>query len=243
MAVQERSTEAFVEQALADLAACYAGVMISTGHKLGLYRALAGQGPLSSYELAARTGCEERYVREWLNSQVAGGYLAYHEESETYELPAEHVPVLARRGQPDVPAAGVRHPRIDVVRPGADRSRPSARATASPGASTTRGSSTASPSFYRNAYSATLVPEWLPALDGVVEKLERGARVADIGTRPRALDDPDGLRRSSAPASSASTRTRPRSRQRAPTPRRRESRTGSTSGSPTRARTRGADTT
>ena len=90
MAVVERSTEAFVERAFADLAACYAGVMISTGHKLGLYRALAGQGPLSSHEVAARTGCDERYVREWLNSQVAGAYLVYHEESETYELPAEH---------------------------------------------------------------------------------------------------------------------------------------------------------
>ena len=59
-----------------------------------------GQGPLSSFELAARTGCEERYVREWLNSQVAGGYLAYHEESETYELPAEHVPVLVDEDSP-----------------------------------------------------------------------------------------------------------------------------------------------
>ena len=86
--------------------------MVSTGHKLGLYRALAGRGPMSSVELAARTGCEERYVREWLNSQVAGGYLDYHEESETYELPAEHVPVLADEDSPvflpgafDIPAS------------------------------------------------------------------------------------------------------------------------------------------
>ena len=95
MAVEERTTEAFLERAFADLAACYGGVMVSIGHRLGLYRALAGQGPLSSVELAARTNCEERYVREWLNSQVVAGYLAYHAESETYELPDEHVPVLA----------------------------------------------------------------------------------------------------------------------------------------------------
>ena len=119
-AVETRTTEAFVERALADLAASYGGVMVSVGHRLGLYQALAGQGPVSSDELAARTGCEERYVREWLNSQVAGGYLGYHEESETYELPAEHVPVLADEDEPGVPAGRVRRARLDVARPGAD---------------------------------------------------------------------------------------------------------------------------
>ena len=95
MAVATRTTEAFVERALTDLAASYGGVMVSIGHRLGLYRALEGRGPMSSVELAARTDCDERYVREWLNSQVAAGYLDYHEESETYELPPEHAPVLA----------------------------------------------------------------------------------------------------------------------------------------------------
>ncbi len=94
--------------------------MVSVGYRLGLYRTLAGQGPLSSYELAARSGCEERYVREWLNSQVAGGYLDYHEESQTYELPAEHVPVLADEDQPGVPAGRVRRARLDVARSGAN---------------------------------------------------------------------------------------------------------------------------
>src|SRR5262245_52662388 len=112
MAVDTTTTEAFVARAVTDLAASYAGVMISTGHRLGLYRALAGRGPVSSTELAARTGTEERYVREWLNSQVASGYLRFHDESETYELPAEHAPVLADEDSPvflpaayDVPAS------------------------------------------------------------------------------------------------------------------------------------------
>ena len=100
MSVTETTTEAFVGHALADLAATYGGVMISVGHRLGLYRALAGQGPVSSNELARRSGCDERYVREWLNSQVVSGYLAYHEESETYELPDEYVPVLADETSP-----------------------------------------------------------------------------------------------------------------------------------------------
>ena len=72
-----------------DLSAGYGGVMVSLGDKLGLYKAMAGAGPLSSHELAKRTGCAERYVREWLNSQAAGGYVTYHAGSATYELSPE----------------------------------------------------------------------------------------------------------------------------------------------------------
>jgi SAM-dependent methyltransferase len=179
-AVETRTTEAFVERALADLAASYGGVMVSVGHKLGLYRALAGQGPVSSDELAAWTGCEERYVREWLNSQVAGGYLSFHEESGTYELPAEHVPVLADETSPvfltaayDVPASMWldQERTLEVFRTGdgvpwGEHHERLHRGVAA---------------FYQSAYGAVLVPEWLPALDGVVEKLQRGARVADVG--------------------------------------------------------------
>jgi SAM-dependent methyltransferase len=180
MAVQERTTEAFVGQVLTDLAACYGGVMISTGHKLGLYKALAGAGPLSSLELAARTGCEERYVREWLGSQVAGGYLDYHDESDTYELPAEHIPVLADDDSPaflppafEIPASmwfdqerTLEDFRAGVGIPWGEHDHRLYCGIAA---------------IYGNAYRASLVPEWLPALDGVVEKLEQGARVADVG--------------------------------------------------------------
>jgi SAM-dependent methyltransferase len=180
MAVAERSTEAFVEQAFADLAGSYGGVMVSTGHKLGLYRALSGQGPLTSSELAARAGCEERYVREWLNSQVAGGYLVYHEQSETYELPAEHVPVLVDEDSPVFLASAFEIPAsmwfdqertLEAFRTGAGIpwGEHDGRLYHGIGA------------IYANAYRASLVPEWLPALDGVVEKLQRGARVADVG--------------------------------------------------------------
>ena len=180
MAVQELSTEAFVEQAFADLAACYGGVMVSTGHRLGLYRALAGQGPLSSFELAARTGCEERYVREWLNSQVAGGYLAYHAESETYELPPAYVPVLVDEDSPvflpsafEIPASMWfdQERSLEAFRTGAGIPWGDHDGRLYCGIA----------AIYRNAYRASLVPEWLPALDGVVEKLERGGRVADVG--------------------------------------------------------------
>ncbi|HKP18123.1 MAG TPA: class I SAM-dependent methyltransferase [Gaiellaceae bacterium] len=174
------TTETFVERAVTDLAACYGGVMISIGHKLGLYRALAGRGPSSSVELAARTSCEERYVREWLNSQVAAGYLAYHEESDTYELPAAHVPVLADEESPlfmppafDIPASMWfdQERTLEAFRTGDGVPWGERDSRLACGVAV----------FYRNAYRAALVPEWLPALDGVVEKLERGALVADVG--------------------------------------------------------------
>jgi SAM-dependent methyltransferase len=181
MAVSERTTEAFVERALGDLAASYGGVMVSTGHKLGLYKALAGSGPLSSLEVARRTGLEERYVREWLNSQVAGDYLVYHEESETYELPPEHEPVLVDDESPaflppafEIPAAlwFDQARMLDAFRTGDGIPWGDHDERLHCGVSI----------FYRNAYRASLVPEWLPALDGVVAKLERGALVADVGS-------------------------------------------------------------
>jgi 2-polyprenyl-3-methyl-5-hydroxy-6-metoxy-1,4-benzoquinol methylase len=135
---------------------------------------------VSSYELAARTGCEERYVREWLNSQVAGGYLDYHQESQAYELPREHVPVLADEESPafmppafEIPASMwfEQERALDAFRTGdgIPWGEPDHRLYC--GVST----------FYRNAYRVSLVPEWLPTLGGVIEKLERGARAADVG--------------------------------------------------------------
>ena len=77
-AIDPAKLDAFVARAVGDLSAGYGGVMVSLGNRLGLYKAMAGAGPLSSRELASRAGCAERYVREWLNAQVAGGYVAYH---------------------------------------------------------------------------------------------------------------------------------------------------------------------
>jgi SAM-dependent methyltransferase len=180
MAVETRTTEAFAERVFADLAASYGGVMISTGHRLGLYRALAESGPLSSFGLAARTGYEERYVREWLNSQVAGGYLDYDEESATYELPPEYAPVLADDQNPaflppafEVPASMWfdQELALEAFRTG----------EGIPWGDHDHRLQCGVAAVFANFYRASLVPEWLPALDGVVAKLERGARVADVG--------------------------------------------------------------
>jgi SAM-dependent methyltransferase len=178
--LNEEKLQAFLERAFADLAACYGGVMVSLGDRLGLYRSLAGAGPLTSAELAERAGCAERYIREWLGSQVAAAYIDYDPATETYELPAEHAAVLADPDSPtlltpayNVPASmwideeqAVRAFRTGEGVPwGAHAERLFCGVAA----------------FFRNAYSGALVPEWLPALDGVVERLERGAKVADIG--------------------------------------------------------------
>src|SRR5262249_26029428 len=98
--MQER-IEQFAGQVVTDLAAAMAGVMTNLGHKLGLYRAMAESGPINSDELARRTGTNERSVREWLNGQVAGGYVLFDSKTSQYLLPPEHAFVLAN---PDSPA-------------------------------------------------------------------------------------------------------------------------------------------
>ncbi|MFI0843871.1 class I SAM-dependent methyltransferase [Mesorhizobium sp. IMUNJ 23232] len=172
--------DALVARAFGDLSAGYGGVMISIGNRLGLYKAMAGAGPLSPRELAARAGCTERYVREWLNAQVAGGYVAYHAVSGTYELTPEQAMVLADEDSPTffpnawaVPASmwADEEKAVEAFRTGkgipwGDHDGRLACGVAA---------------FYRNSYKASLVQEWLPSLDGVVGRLEAGAQVADIG--------------------------------------------------------------
>src|SRR5690606_211786 len=100
MTVNQQKLNMLAERLFGDLSAGYGGVMVSIGDKLGLYKAMAGAGPLSSQEVARRAGCAERYVREWLNSQVAGGYIDYHPKSATYELTPEQAAVLADDSSP-----------------------------------------------------------------------------------------------------------------------------------------------
>ena len=178
--LDEQKLEAFVERAFTDLAACYGGVMVSLGDRLGLYRSLAGAGPLTSAELAERAGCAERYVREWLGSQVAADYVEYDPAAETYELPAEHAAVLA---DPDSPALLTPAFNVPASMWSDEEQAVHAFQTGEgvPWGAHAERLFCGVAAFYRNAYGASLVPQWLPALDGVVERLERGAKVADIG--------------------------------------------------------------
>ncbi|MCZ4092914.1 class I SAM-dependent methyltransferase [Sinorhizobium psoraleae] len=178
--IDQAKLDALVSRAIGDLSAGYGGVMVSLGNRLGLYKAMAGAGPLTSNELASRAGCAERYVREWLGSQVAGGYVTYHAVSGTYELSPEQALVLAEEDSPvfipnawSVPASmwSDEQKAVEAFRSG----------TGIPWGDHDGRLYCGVAAFYRNAYKASLVAEWLPALDGVVEKLQAGARVADVG--------------------------------------------------------------
>jgi SAM-dependent methyltransferase len=178
--IDPAALDALVGKAVSELAAGYAGVMVGVGHKLGLYRAMAGAGPATSQEVARASGCAERYVREWLNGQAAGGYVLYHPASQTYELSPEQAFLLADETSPVfmpsiwevVAAAWAAEARtIEAFRTGEGVRWDDQDGRLHCGVA----------AFFRNGYRASLVSEWLPALDGVVGKLDAGARVADIG--------------------------------------------------------------
>src|SRR3954449_1928432 len=180
VAVEGDKLMQFVFRAVDEVGATLNAALVVMGDKLGLYRALAGGGGLSPAELAERTGTAERYVREWLNAQAAGGYVSYDADSGRYALAPEQAVALTDSDSPaylpgffqlavgsvlDSPriteaarsGEGVGwHDHVHDVHEGCER-------------------------FFRPGYNAHLVAEWLPALDGVVDKLEAGGRVAAVG--------------------------------------------------------------
>ena len=169
-----------IERALGDVAAAYSGVLVSIGHHLGLYRAMRDAGPMSPAELARRSGSTERYLREWLNAQAAAGYVTYHAASGTYELTPEQAFVFADEDSPAfLPLAWQ-----VVASMWADEAQSTAAIRSGQGVSWGQHDHRlycGVAAFFRNGYRASLVSEWLPALDGVVGKLQAGAKVADIG--------------------------------------------------------------
>jgi len=176
---QDRLDE-FLGRFVGDLGAALSAALVVIGDRLGLYRAMADGGGVTASELAARTGTDERYVREWLSNQAAGGYVSYDPAHEQFFLSPEQSLALAQEGSPafmpgafQVATALVKdeekieqafvgrhgvgwHEHHDDLFSGTER-------------------------FFRPGYAANLVSSWLPALDGVQEKLEAGARVADVG--------------------------------------------------------------
>jgi SAM-dependent methyltransferase len=170
---------AFIGQFVTDLGATVHTGMVVIGEKLGLYKALAGS-PMSSAQLAAKTKTDERYLREWLASQAAGGYITYDDTTGKFSLSEEQAFTLATEDSPAylpgafelalgslaaVPriaesfrtGAGMGwHEHVDGVFHGCEK-------------------------FFRPGYAANLVSAWIPALRDVKEKLDAGARVADVG--------------------------------------------------------------
>jgi len=172
--------EAFVFRAVDEVGATLNTALVVMGDRLGLYRALAGAGPLTSTELAKRTGTAERYVREWLNAQAAGGYVEYDPESGRYTLPPEQALALTDSESPAY------LPGFFEIALGSVIDSPNITEAAQSGAGVgwhqhNHHVFDGCERFFRPGYNANLLGSWLPALDGVVEKLEQGALVADVG--------------------------------------------------------------
>ena len=180
MSLHEPTLQFHFARMFDELSAGYGGVMISIGHKLGLYRAMAGAGPVSADEVAKRAGCAPRYVQEWLNAQVAGRCVDYDAATRTYKLTDEQAAILADESSPYfLPNAWQ-----VVASLWADEDK--ALHAFRTGEGIAWGDHDerlhcGSAAFFRNGYAANLVQHWLPALDGVVARLEAGASVADIG--------------------------------------------------------------
>jgi ubiquinone/menaquinone biosynthesis C-methylase UbiE len=179
-ALDPEKLTAFVYRAVDEVGATLNAALVVMGDKLGLYQELAGAGLLTPAELADRTGTTERYIREWLNAQAAGGFVEYEPESGRYRLPAEQAVALTDETSPAyLPGffqlalgAVIDSPRIaDVMRSGDGFGWHEHVADVHDGCER----------FFRPGYHAHLVDEWLPALDDVTTKLAQGARVADVG--------------------------------------------------------------
>jgi SAM-dependent methyltransferase len=178
--IDEQRLMSFVFRAVDEVGATLNAALVVMGDKLGLYRAMAGSDPLTPTELAARTRTAERYVEEWLNAQAAGGYVEYDPTAGTYRLPAEHAVALTDASSPAY------LPGFFQIALGSVIDSPSITDAARTGAGFgwhehTPDVHIGCERFFRPGYHANLVGSWLPALDGVVATLERGARVADIG--------------------------------------------------------------
>ena len=170
---------AFVGRFVGDLGAAVHAGMVVIGEKLGLYKALA-TGPANSAELAARTSTDERYVREWLASQAAGGYVTYDEKTGKFSLTAEQAFTLAQEDSPAyLPGAFqlalgslAAVPRIaESFRTGAGMGWHEHDDGVFHGCE----------KFFRPGYAANLVSSWVPAMPDALQKLQGGARVADVG--------------------------------------------------------------
>lgn len=180
MTIDQEKLNAVVNKAVADIGATMSSILVVIGDRLGIWKAMAAAGPVTALELAKRTECAERYIREWLDAQASAGYVTYDPATKRYHLPPEQAAAFADETSPaffpglfEVAAAcwaavdrttqnfrsgdgfewGHHHP---CLFQGTER-------------------------FFRSSYIGNLVSSWLPALEGVEEKLRRGARVADVG--------------------------------------------------------------
>ncbi|MBV8576980.1 MAG: methyltransferase domain-containing protein [Acetobacteraceae bacterium] len=180
MSVDPAVLEAFLGKMIGLMTGSTLCCSIWLGDELGLYRELAGTGPQQADSVAARTGCNARLVREWLDAQAAGGLVAYDPATDTYELSPEAALVLADEGSPVFVARAMNalgSMFLDVQKVAAAFRSNGALAWAEHHPCLFCGTEW----FFRTGYRVYLTTQWIPALDGVEMKLRAGARVADVG--------------------------------------------------------------
>ena len=175
-AIDEAKLNDFMGKAVMDMGAAMHATLVVIGDKLGLYKAMAGAGWLTSKELAAKTNTSERYVREWLNANAASGYVIYDPQTKRFELPPEQAFALTVQDLPGafhiISSCFKDEPKItQAFRTGEGVGWHEHDANLFFG--TER--------FFRPNYQSNLLSTWIPAMEGVQEKLARGAAVADVG--------------------------------------------------------------
>jgi 2-polyprenyl-3-methyl-5-hydroxy-6-metoxy-1,4-benzoquinol methylase len=180
MSLDEKKLNDLIGKVVGDVGAAMSAALVVIGDKLGLYKAMAKSGPVTPAELGRQTGTAERYVREWLNAQAASGYVVYDAASQRFSLTPEQAFAFADDASPaSVP--GLFHVTAAMWH-GEEKMTDNFR--------TGRGLAwgeqhpclfEGTERFFRSGYIGNLVSAWLPALEGVTAKLERGANVADVG--------------------------------------------------------------
>ncbi len=178
--MQEDKLNQFIGRFVEDLGAVAHAATVVLGDRLGLYRAMGDGEPTTPARLAEKTGCDERYLREWLAAQAASGYVEYDRDAGTFRLPEEQAFTLASEDNPvfvpgGLQVAGAAIKDVDLVAEAFRTGRGVAWGDHDPDlfAGTCR--------FFRANYIGNLLDSWIPALEGVDEKLRAGASVADVG--------------------------------------------------------------
>ncbi len=180
MAIDNDKLHELVGKMVGDMGAAAVAPLVIVGDRLGLYRALAANGPISSEALADKTGTTERYVREWCAAQAASGYISYDPAGDQFSMSPEQQAVFADPDSPVCMTGG--YYAISSL----FHDEPKISHAFQSGEGVGWGEHheclfCGTEKFFRPGYNANLVSEWLPALDGVVDKLKQGAKVADVG--------------------------------------------------------------
>ncbi len=178
--VDPEKLEKFMETVVGELGAAMNAALVIVGDKLGLYKAMAGSGPMTPAQVAEKTGTDERYVREWLSAQAAGGFMTYDAATRTFTLPNEQAFALAVEDSPAY-LPGAFQILSAVIK---DEPKVTAAFRTGDGVGWDEHDAAlfeGTERFFRPNYAANLIDSWIPALDGVEHKLQKGARVADVG--------------------------------------------------------------